>query len=119
MSVFQLAKRRSRVLQTVVSMTEEQRADMKKALQPTPGKRKVSEIVSSDESDTDDDGKYFRKKILPGRSRQVMALLDTLDEKARGYAEKQGTCLFRRLPGFKKSTRAIPQDFPAWMKTDK
>jgi hypothetical protein len=98
-------------------ITPEQREDITKMLDPIPGKRMVSAVVSSDESGTDEDGsKCFCSKILPGRSSTaalVMAELNTLAKKA---ADTSGTSLFKRLPGRNVSERVWPDETPKWMK---
>jgi hypothetical protein len=112
---FQLGRRRAKALPLLRSITEEQRKDIKRALDPLPGKYKASEWVSSDESDEEDGRKVFKKKIIEGRSEPLSACMAALDKLAATAAEKSGTCLFPRPQGTNVSKRRFGEDTPSWM----
>ena len=115
-SDFQLTERRSRALEELKGITEEQRHDMETTLTGQPGKKDGSLIVSSDVTDIDEEGeKIFRKKKISKRSKMVLTILDRLDKIARNKAAKQGTSLFKRVPGTEKSKRDMPTPCPEWM----
>jgi hypothetical protein len=110
---FQLGRRRAKALPLLRSITEEQRKDIKRALDPLPGKYKASEWVSSDESDEEDGRKVFKKKIIEGRSEPLSACMAALDKLAATEAEKN--LPLPAATGNERERETIGEYTPSWM----
>ena len=118
--MFQLTKQRMTALEEYGPMRlhDSQVQDIKRLLQLNPGSAQGSVIVSSDESDSEENTgrKIFTKKQLP-RSTQLRAILDSLD---RYHLKKKpvGPSQYPRVQGIQESERDR-SSLPLWMQADR
>ena len=118
--MFQLTKQRMTALEEYGPMRlhDSQVQDIKRLLQLNPGSAQGSVIVSSDESDSEENTgrKIFTKKQLP-RSTQLRAILDSLD---RYHLKKKqvGPGQYPRVQGIQESERDL-SSLPLWMQADR